>query len=325
MKRNWGAIGDKSFILSDNPYSYDHFLLNYSTNHLKFSMFFAQLENVDALFHNEPGDTVNSVTDARRFLVGHRLDVRLKNNLQIAFTEMATYGGPARDFEVAFMNPMNFYYPIQRNDGKQMDGFWALDIFYKPLPKLSLYSQLLIDDIIVNNDPGINDRAQYPDRFATMFSIRSADLFIRGLNTNLTYVRVWNRTYQSKFTWENYHYRKLGLGYPCASCEEIKFKFTYWGLFPFYFQNEIMVGRYGDVEFTDLFPLKIEDFPIEPVQNNFINTFNLYYFYNTNFIFFASVKYRDKIEHYSNRLHEKDHLIFLVGLKILLNKSIRAD
>ena len=116
---------------------------------------------------------------------------------------------------------MTFYYGLQRNDGKLNDGNWSLDIFFKPTPKLTLFGQFMIDDIIVNNEPGQNDRTNLPDRFAMNISIRSGDFFL-GLNTNISYIRVWNRTYQSILTWENYHYRGLGLGYPCASCEEIK-------------------------------------------------------------------------------------------------------
>jgi hypothetical protein len=223
------------------------------------------------------------------------------------------------------MNPTNFYYPIQRNDSKQMDGFWAMDIFYKPLPKLTLYTQFLIDDIIVNNEPGQNDRARYPDRFAMMFSIRNADTFARGLNIGLTYVRVWNRTYQSKYTYENYHYRGLGLGYPRASCEEIKLKMTFWGVFPFYFQNESIYGRYGEVALTDLFPLSKEDFPLAPVHNNFVNDFKLFYFYNTSFRFFVSIVYRNKPSHYSNRFNEKNRFVLSIGATMLINRSFNID
>ncbi len=324
-KRNWGPIGEKSLILSNNPYSYDHLLFNYTTNSLKFSLIYAQLENLDALSKEQSDAQVEFVNDARKYMVGHRLDWRIKNNLQIAFTEMATYGGHGRDFELAFMNPTNFYYPIQRNDRKQMDGFWAMDIFYKPVPRLSVYTQFLIDDIIVNNEPGQNDRARYPDRFAAMLSIRNGDAFIKGLNIGLTYVRVWNRTYQSKYTYENYHYRGLGLGYPCAGCEEIKLKMAYWGFFPFFFQNELIYGRYGDVALTDLFPLINEDFPLTPVSYNLINELKFYYFHNTSLRLFASFIYRDNPSHYLNRLGEKNHFILSVGLNILLTKSFNID
>ncbi|HDQ00124.1 MAG TPA: hypothetical protein ENN22_13180 [bacterium] len=257
--------------------------------------------------------------------MGHRLDVRIRPNLQIALTEMATYGGLGRDFEMAFMNPLTFYYPIQRNDKKQMNGFWALDVFYKPFPNWTFYSQFLIDDIIVNNVPGQDDRSRYPDRFGMHLSVRSADLIAVGTNINLTYTRVWNRTYQSKFTWENYHYRGLGLGYPRAGCEEVKVSLSYWGLFPLYFQNKTTFGRYGNVELSDIFPLMKEPFPVPPVQSNWVNHFTLHYFYRPTLKFLFDVKYRQKPEHYTNRLEQDSGFVFVVGCEWLLNLPVNIN
>lgn len=118
--------------------------------------------------------------------MGHRLDIHFSDNFQIGLIEMATYGGPDRSPEFAFFNLLTFYYPTQRNDRKLMSGLWAIDAFYKPVKKISLYGQFLIDDIIVNNEPGIDDRAQYDDRFGLMLSVRTGDL-IQGLNTDITY------------------------------------------------------------------------------------------------------------------------------------------
>ncbi len=148
---------------------------------------------------------------------------------------MAIYGGEDRDFEFAFLNPMNFYYGIQRNDQKQMSGLWNVDVFYKPWKKFTLYTQFLIDDIIVNNDPGVDDRARYPDRFGLTVSARTGDWLLTGLNLNLTYTRVWNRTYQSKFTYENYHFRELGLGFPCCQYGRNKICHRLLGHFPVLF------------------------------------------------------------------------------------------
>jgi hypothetical protein len=316
MHRNWGAINSPSLILSNNPYTYDHFLFSYRYKKLKISMIFARLEDLDSRTYVDPEEVISN---ARKYVVGHRLDIAFSEDFQMGFSEMATYGGKDRDIELAFFNPMNFYYGIQRNDNKQMNGFWAVDLFYKPLKQLILYGQLLIDDIIVNNEPGVDDRARFPDRLGVMFSSRTGDMLLRGLNLDLTYTRIWNRTYQSKFTWENYHYRELGLGYPCASCEEVKFKFGYWGLFPLYLSNEFTWGNYGDVRLTDLFPLKKEDFPIEPVTQNIINDFKLHYFYNTNFNAYIRMQYIKDKNHYVNRIDQYQGIVVSVGFEVLLS------
>ena len=321
-QRNWGPIGEYSLILSDNPYSYDHALFQYRANTFRFSMIFARLEDLTAVTYKNPDSLIS---DCRKFLVGHRLDLMISRNLQFGFTEMATYGGPGRDFEFSFMNPANFYYPVQRNDQRQMDGFWAVDMFYKPAKKWTLYGQFLIDDIIVNNEPGQNDRAQYPDRFAGTFSLRTADLILPGTNINFTYTRVWNRTYQSKTSWENYHYRGLGLGYPCASCEEIKFEFGYWGKFPFYLHNKMIWGRYGAVGLDDVFLMIKEKFPIAPVTNNFIDQLTVDYFFNPSLNITADFIYRKNPDHYSNRTSDKSNFIFKIGISYLFVQPLPFD
>ncbi|GAB4376755.1 MAG: hypothetical protein Kow0042_23430 [Calditrichia bacterium] len=327
MQRNWGPLHHKSFMLSDNPYTYDHFLFSYTTRKLKLSVIFAQLENLKAYGQNDKNnpDSLTYYPDARKFLVGHRLDIRFSANFQVALSEMATYGGPDRDVEWSFLNPMIFYYGLQRNNRKLMDGNWTLDVFWKPARKLTLYIQFLIDDIIVNNDPGIDDRARYPDRWAIMGSLRTGDLLLNGLNTEFSYVRVWNRTYQSRWTYENYHYRELGLGYPCAGCEELKLRIGLWKFFPLYIKNELIIGRYGNVHLTDVFPLEKEEFPVEPVIENVVNKFTAMYFAHPRWqIYFILENYRDA-RHYANRLNEGSVYTATFGLRFVLSKGLQLE
>ena len=318
ISRNWGPIGAPSLFLSDNPYTYDHFLFSYTYKQIKLSLIVARLEDLKNAYET---DFINGggipITNARKFITGHRLDIQIMDNLQIALSEMATYGGEGRDFEFAFLNPMNFYYGIQRNDKKPMSGLWALDLFYKPVPKMTLYGQFLIDDIVVNNEPGVDDRAQHPDRLGLYVSARSGDL-VSGLNTDLSYTRIWNRTYQSKNTYENYHYRELGLGYPDASCEEIKLKIGYWGWFPIFVQNETIIGRYGDVAFTDLFPLEHEPFPVPEVTKNLVNILRVKYFVNDWLDLEFKAKYADNPNHYLNRLDQLKGWSVSLAARLLL-------
>lgn len=323
MHRNWGPVGSFSLIHSNHPYTYDHFLFSYTYKILKISLIFGRLEDLDAWVLVRPDDEEPvEVKGARKYFTGHRLDLSFSQNFQIGLTEMATYGGEGRDFEFAFLNPMNFYYGLQRNDRNLMSGSWAIDMFYKPVSKLTLYTQFLIDDIIVNNEPGQDDRAAHPDRLGIMVSARTGDLLLQGLNLELTYNRIANRTYQSRYTYENYHYRELSRGFPCASCEEFQFKLGYWELFPFYLENDLIIGRYGDVELTDIFMLDKEPFPVEPVTENLINTFKLNYFASRYFQFHLKAKYSKEENHYSNRIDPYKGWQFALGIRLLLAAGI---
>lgn len=320
MQRNWGPVNEMSLILSAYPYSYDHFLLYYQYKKIRFSLIFARLEDLEAEYLASKKDTlVSHIESARKFLIGHRFDIMFSRKLQIALTEMATYGGEDRSLEFEFLNPMNFYYGIQRNDGKQMNGLWALDLFFKPFNRISMYGQILIDDYIVNNEPGTDDRAQYPDRLALLFSVRSGDLGLQGLNTSLGYVRVWNRTYQSIRTYENYHYRGLGLGYACAGCEEIKINLSYWNLFPWVIENEFIYGRYGNVRLTDLFMLNKENFPIAPVTHNIYNQVTFHFYPSRRTSVWLQGLYIKEKNYYLNRIDPFTGLAIRFGVQAMLS------
>ena len=321
--RNWGPPDSYSLMLSNYAYSYDHVFASYQNKFLKFSLIFTRLENLPAWGQNDPNnlDSLTFYPKASKFLAGHRLDLNFSKNFQVALTEMATYGGPNRDFDLSFVNPMTLYYGLQRNDQKLNDGNWSLDVFYKPKPKITLYGQFMIDDIIVNNEPGQNDRANFPDRLGLNVSIRSGDIFLKGLNISAKYIRIWNRTYQSRWTWENYHYRGLGLGYPCASCEEFKLKIGYWGEFPLFIQDEFIIGRYGHVSLTDVFIPRKEPFPVPPAINNLVNRFMAHYFLNEKTDIFLNVEYFKNPNHYLNRLNQGSKFTFSLGLSHILGLS----
>jgi hypothetical protein len=322
MHRNWGPIGSPSLVFSNHPYTYDHFLFSYTYKILRIALIFGRLEDLNALVLAIPGEEPIEVKGARKFFAGHRLDLSFSKNFQVGLTEMATYGGEGRDFEFGFLNPMNFYYGLQRNDRNLMSGLWGIDLFYKPYKQLTLYGQFIIDDIVVNNEPDQDDRAQYPDRLGIILSARTGDILFNGLNMELTYTRISNRTYQSRYTYENYHYRGLSRGYPCASCEEFKFKFGYWDLFPFYFENDLVVGRYGDVALTDVFLLDKEPFPVEPVTDNLINTTLIRYFASRYFQFHIRAKYSKEATHYSNRIDPYKGWQFALGVRLILSAGL---
>ena len=320
--RNWGPIGENSLILSGNPYSYDHIMFNYTGRRMLLTAFFSQLENARGTEYNPDDSTCIFFQKVNRYLSGHRLDISISERFQIGLTEMAIYGGENRNVELAYLNPLTFYYGVQRNDNKGMSGLWALDIMFKPVQRVTLYGQFLIDDIIVNNDPGVNDRERYPDRLGLLTSLRTGDLLFEGLDIDVSFVKIWNRTYQSLRSWENYHYRGLSLGYPIVSCEEFKIKLDYWSLFPFYFGNELIFGKYGNASVTDMFYCIKEEFPIKPVTNNIASIFSMQYFVNEKLNINLRYKYFKDADHYLNRYTDKSKSTFYFGIDYLFSKGI---
>ena len=112
------------------------------------------------------------------------------------------------------------------------------------------------------------------------------------------------------------------MGFPAASLEEFKLTFGYWGVFPFYFKNEFIVGRYGDVKMTDIFLLEKEPFPIEPVTDNIVNTFSAYYFLSPLILFNTKIFYYKDENHYSNRINQFKGFAAQVGIELFVSGGL---
>ena len=316
--RNWGALNSPGMILSNNPYSYDHAYLSYTFHKFRFSMLVSRLEDLQGL--NLQSTSPDSLVEARRYITAHRFAFSPSSRFQIAFSEIAVYGGPNRGFEFGFLNPMNFYYIVQRNNNQQMNGLWALDVFIKPTAKLNLSAQFLIDDVIVNNEPGENDREKFPDRVGVSFKLSEADYILAGQQFGIEYTRLSNRTYQSFRTWENFQYRGKSLGYPQASIEKVKFFTNYFGLYPFIFNFHISYQRAGEVDLSDPFTGEKENFPVGVVEKKWDTGFSFRYFPTVSSEVSARLGY-EHVDNY-NSLPAQSFSNFRIILGIHLNLSV---
>lgn len=327
IDRNWGTLGSPGLILSNNPYSYDQAQVSYSAKHFRFSMIVTRLEDAPAV--DIQSDFPDSVMVARKFMTAHRFDFSISPRLQFAATEIAVYGGPNRDFEFAFLNPASFFYVAQRNNQKQINGLWSLDLFYKPRPKINLFMQLLIDDIIVNNQPGLDDRANRPDRFGIHLDISQADLLVEGLQSGIDYTRLGNRTYQTFRTYENFQTRGKGLGYPNASLERIGLKMKYFNLFPVLLKFQASYQRAGDVTLTSLTDVfsgyKDPKFPVGVVEKTWDVRFDVRYFVNYWSQFNATLGY----EHFDNYRHvagdNRNNFRLVLGYRVNLAFAFKVN
>ncbi len=323
MDRNWGSLSSPGLILSNNPYSYDHAQVSYTSKHFKFSMIVTRLE--DLLAVDSQGAFPDSLMLSRKYMTAHRFEFSISPKLQFAATEIAIYGGPDRDFEFSFLNPMNYFYLIQRNNNQQISGLWALDVFYKPASKVNTFFQLLLDDIIVNNEPGQDDRARIPDRLGVTLKLSAADLMTKGLQSAIEYTRIWNRTYQSFRTYENFQYRGKGLGYPTASIARIGLNVKYFNLFPAIIKFSTYYQRSGDIRLTDVFTGEKENFLVGIVEKLWNLNLEFSYFPNL----WSRLTARLGYEKFGNYRHVKDdnrsNFKLILGLHVNLAIALKVD
>jgi len=263
ISRNWGLPGEKSLILSDNPYSYDTAGLQLGSRRFRFSFLTTRLNDMIAIDTQAKSPAYQRYN---RFWAIKRFDLSLSPNLQFGLSEAAVYGGVNGTWQMIYLNPLNLYYIEQRNNRVQMDGLWCADLFWKPSSYITFYGQYLIDDLIINNEPGQNDRGKHPDRMGVTAKIVLTDVAAPGSQIGLSYTRIGNWTYMSYRNYENYISNGMGMGYPDNSIEEVAADISWFGCRAWVMQLRGGYARQGSQDMTIPFGDTRDKFPIGVVS-----------------------------------------------------------
>jgi len=323
IARNWGALNEFGLILSNNPYAYDHFGFSTEFKQIKYSYYFTRLNNmmgIDSQGSVMPQDTLINV---KRFWSIQRLDYKFSKDLQFGFTEAVVYGGPNQNFSASYLSPFNVYYVSQRNEGVQMSFYIDINMYYKPVDNFAMYIDFFMDDLTINNEEGVDDRADHPDRLGFMGKLSFSDLFSMDKTLiSLTYVKIWNDSYTTYRDFENYIYYEKSMGYPSNAHEAVKldissFNYAEKGFIPIL---KFEWSRQGDRTVLNLYDGEKDNFPVGPVEYKFSTELDLTFF-KWNFELNLNTKYdmysMDSGEVFSD---EKD-LVF----KLLVKYNYIAD
>ncbi len=131
-----------------------------------------------------------SITE-NRYFAGHRLDIHLSDDLRVGAFETIIFGGEGRQIEFAYLNPLLFYHGTQLNDSTNDNALIGIDFDWKPLHRMNLFGQLVVDDWQIDNQ---SQGDQEPNEFGLLVGGFLADL-LPETDAKLTYIRVTNRTY----------------------------------------------------------------------------------------------------------------------------------
>ncbi len=177
----WGPR--QSLVLSSNV-ALDGVGYTINWGRLTFSYRLARLDGL-----NPDEDSVMQFEN--RFFAGHRLDVHFNKQLRLGFFETVIFGGPGRQVELYYLNPIIFFHGSQLNDGADDNIFAGLDFDYLPKNGVRLYGQLLIDDIQIENK---SQGDQEPNEIGLLLGTHWVNAF-KNTDIKTSYTRVTNRTY----------------------------------------------------------------------------------------------------------------------------------
>lgn len=278
LNRNFGMINEPGLLISDNPFSYDHAGLEFSNGIFKFTTFFTRLEDI---YGYDIRDSIQNIAWNKRYLSMHRFEFSILKNLEFAFSETILYGGENQDIQFQYVNPANIYFFSKMSDRKgyeeqDANALMSFEAYYKPVKKLTLFAQFLIDDIDFKKEL----RDINPDRLGISSKIIWSDPF-PGSQVYITYNRINNWTYNSFYTWGNYTFYGKSLGYPKHGAENVSLGMDCFRFSPVMASLQFKWERERSQDLQSPFIAEKTEFPIGIAQQSVSADINITYFPKT--------------------------------------------
>ncbi len=146
----WGPGHWGNLALSDRPTSYDQIKFQVRFSKFKFT-------SIAGVLRPYPEITAYSYFTghfqrtlwAHKYLAAHRLEVLPFPRLKLGLHEVLIYG--ERNPELAYVNPINFYWSAEHNLGDQDNSTIGADLVWFPGWALKLYGSIFLDDLQTGN------------------------------------------------------------------------------------------------------------------------------------------------------------------------------
>jgi hypothetical protein len=143
---------------------------------------------------------------AKRYLSGHRLNLKLKFGVEMGISEVILYGGENRLPEVYYLNPILPYYGEQFNRDTDDNILWSFDLSLSMFKNKEFYFELLVDDFQY-------DFESEPHQTGYQLGLNYADPFgWKKSYLNLEYTKIDNWVYGQNKPWNVYTYQGTGMG-----------------------------------------------------------------------------------------------------------------
>ena len=201
----WGPGKKDVLLLSDQVPPFDMLKLEGKLGSFKFVYFTTVLDQVRVRSGGE-FDEASFIFFAKRYLSGHRINLKLRFGLEMGISEVIIYGGQNRDLEPYYLNPLLPYYGEQYNQDVNDNPLWSFDLALTWFKNKEFYAEILVDDFQY-------DFKSEPQQTGFQIGLSYAQIF--GLEksfANLEYTRINNWVYGHNKPWNIYTYHGFGMG-----------------------------------------------------------------------------------------------------------------
>ncbi len=187
----WGPGRDDVLLLSDQIPPFDMVKAEAEFGSFRLISFVTVLDKI-----SYSGDDL----PARRYLSGHRVNMKLRFGVEMGFSEVVLYGGENRTMELYYLNPLLPYYGEQYDYSKDDNILWSIDLTLSMFRNKEMYFEIMIDDFQ-------SDFSSEPHQIGYQIGLNHADPF--GLSRsylNLEYTKIRNWVYGQVQPWNLYTY-----------------------------------------------------------------------------------------------------------------------
>ncbi|WP_436514659.1 hypothetical protein [Ekhidna sp. To15] len=235
--------GVRSLILSDYSNNYPYLRINTETKVFDYTNIFAEL------IPGVSGGTFGLLGTGgfgKKYMAFHHLNVKIKPNLHIGLFESVMYGDSTGGLKIEYLNPIIFYRAVEQQNGSEDNAIIGLDFKWNLKKRVSLYGQLVIDEMIIGevlagdgwwgNKQGFQLGAKYVDPFGV------EDLMVQA---EINRVRPYMYAHENGFT--SYSHYNLSLAHPLgANFTEYIGRANYRLSDRWSFESMVMLAGYGN-------------------------------------------------------------------------------
>lgn len=235
--------GIRSLFLSDYANNYPYLRINTRTKVFDYTNLFAEL------IADVEGGTfgVSGIGGfSKKYMATHHLNIKIKPNFHIGLFESVMYGDSTQGLKVEYLNPIIFYRAIEQQNGSEDNAFVGMDFKWNIKNRISLYGQLLIDELLVSeafantgswrNKQGIQLGAKYIDALGVK------NLMLQG---EVNRARPYTYAHEDGFT--SYSHYNLALAHPLgANFTEYLGRATFQPNQKWFFETYLLLASYGN-------------------------------------------------------------------------------
>ncbi len=208
--RHFFGFGKRSLLLSDHANNYTYLAINTRVWKLHYKNIFGQLHAVS------PENTAPNALLPKKYIAAHYLSFKGIENLEIGLYEAVVFSRE-NGFEWTYLIPVILYRTVEQGLGSPDNVILGFNFGYRPIDRLRLYSQVVLDEFVFDEWFGDN-RDWWGNKAGWQLGIQYYDLLgASNWDGQIEWNTVRPYTYTHRDSSSNYVHYNQPLAHPLGA------------------------------------------------------------------------------------------------------------